>query len=360
MLCFLFLKGLVILMSAPIYKPEEYFLTEEEPLRYKYLTYLKDLFAQNWLLLAAWLGSALLMAILCWIYAEPVELALLYLAITAFFMFVYLGFYLRRLHTIKHLLAGDVFDPEKYPRSLQSCAEKMEELNQKMISTSSSAKKEQIDLENYFSLWAHQIKLPLAAMELQLQLENPDREELIRCEKRIARHVSQAMIYVRLDGSDYRIQNVNLESVIRPLIRENASSFIHRHITIDCDFDQGVVCTDRKWIGYVIEQLLSNALKYTPDFSTLTIKTTATTFSILDEGCGIAKEDLPRIYEKGFTGKNGHNNLTASSGFGLYLSDEICHRLGCTLKIENRKDLPEGKTGVIASIEFPPALYFKD
>lgn len=355
-----FLKGLVISMPAPVYKPDDYFLTEEELLKHKYLNYLKELFAQNWLLIAAWLCSALLMAILCWIYDQPAELAVLYLAITAFVMFIYLCFYLRRLHDIKHLLAGDVFDPEKYPRSLQSCVEKMEELNQKMISASSSAKKEQTDLENYFSLWAHQIKLPLAAMELQLQLENPDRDELIRCEKRIARDVGQAMIYVRLDGSDYRIQNVNLESVIRPLIRENASSFIHRHITMDCEFDKGVVCTDRKWIGYVIEQLLSNALKYAPDSSTITIKTTGTTFSILDEGCGIAKEDLPRIYEKGFTGKNGHNNLTASSGFGLYLSQEICQRLGCTLKVENRKDLPDGKTGVIATIEFPPALYFKD
>lgn len=347
-------------MAAPSYKPEDYFLTEEEPIKYKYPAYLKEMFAQNWLLLAAWLGSAFLMAVLCWIYGQPAELALLYLGITAFIMAIYLGFYLRRLHDIKHLLAGDVFDPEKYPRALQSCIEKLEAQNQKMISASSAAKKEQSDLEKYFSLWAHQIKLPLAAMELQLQLEHPNREELLRCEKRIAKDVAQAMVYVRLDGSDYRIQNVDLEAVVRPLIRENASTFIARHITMDCDFTKGEVCTDRKWIAYVIEQLLSNALKYAPDFSTITISTTHDTLSILDEGCGIADSDLPRIFEKGFTGKNGHSNLTASSGFGLYLSKEICNRLGCSLRVENRTDLPAGKTGVIATIQFPPDLYFKD
>lgn len=347
-------------MPTRSYKPEDYFLTEEEPIKYKYTAYLKEMFAQNWLLLAAWLASGLLMAVLCWIYAQPAELALLYLGITAFFMAVYLGFYLRRLHDVKHLLAGDVFDPEKYPRALQSCIEKLEEQNQKMISASSAAKKEQSDLENYFSLWAHQIKLPLAAMELQLQFETPNRDELLRCEKRIAKDVAQAMVYVRLEGSDYRIQNVNLEAVIRPLIRENASTFIARHITIDCEFAKGEVCTDRKWIGYVIEQLLSNALKYAPDSSTITISTTHDALTILDEGCGIADQDVPRIFEKGFTGKNGHSNLTASSGFGLYLSKEICTRLGCALKVENRTDLPDGKTGVVATIQFPPDLYFKD
>ena len=347
----------------------------EEDLEDKYLTYLSNLWKQNWLFILAWLLSGLLLVILSWLYSIPFDIAWMFMLISGFGLMIYLGFYLRRLHDIKHLLHADNFEIEKYPEELRSCVLKMQQLSRQIHEVKSQARHDQSELEDYFSMWAHEVKLPLAAMELQLSLPQPDLKEIANCEKRISHFVQQAMIYVRLDGSDYRIQKVNLEEVVRPLIREQSATFFARKLILDCDLNPCEVYTDRKWIAYVIEQLFANAIKYSQANNTITIKTEDNSFVIYDEGCGINPEDLPRIFEKGFTGKNGHNNITSSSGLGLYLSAKVCDKLGCTLTIENRdytlypaqerededpSSCPTpSKTGVVARIQFPPALFFR-
>lgn len=347
----------------------------EEDLGDKYLSYLSALWKQNWLFIIIWLLSGLLLVILSWLYSIPFDIAWMFMLISGFGLMIYLGFYLRRLHDIKHLLRADTFEIEKYPEDLRACILKMQQLSRQIQEVKSQARHEQSELEDYFSMWAHEVKLPLAAMELQLSLPQPDLNEISHCEKRISHFVQQAMMYVRLDGSDYRIQKVNLEEIIRPLIREQSATFIARKLILDCDFNSCEVYTDRKWIAYVIEQLFSNAIKYSQPHNTITIKTDADSLVIVDEGCGINPEDLPRIFEKGFTGKNGHNNVTSSSGLGLYLAKKVCDKLGCTLTIENRDyilypknnldsddtayPLNAKRTGVVARIQFPPALYFK-
>lgn len=363
----------------------------EENLESKYRRYLHDLWKQNWLIIVAWVVGGLVLMGLSWLFSIPFDLAWTFMLMSGFALVIYLGFYLRRIHDVKHLLQSDTFEIEKYPEDLRACVIKMQELSRQIQEVKSHARHEQSELEDYFSMWAHEIKLPLAAMELQLALPEPDLDEIAKCEARISRFVAQAMMYVRLDGSDYRIQKVTLESIVRPLIREQSATFIARKLIPDCVFDQDEVYTDRKWIAYVIEQMLSNAMKYSPDHGTITIQTGHNCLIVLDEGCGIAPEDLPRIYEKGFTGRNGHTNVTSSSGLGLYLAHKICTRLGCTLTIENRdfnqypkstedpdltetendefvtdenpsdvsssSDLPQ--TGVVARIDFPSALYYR-
>lgn len=364
----------------------------EENLESKYLHYLQALWKQNWLICVAWLTSILLLMGLSWLFSIPFDLAWTFMLMSGFALVIYLGFYLRRIHDVKHLLQSDTFETEKYPEDLRACVIKMQQLSRQIQEVKSQAHHEQSELEDYFSMWAHEIKLPLAAMELQLALPQPDLDELSKCEERISRFVAQAMMYVRLDGSDYRIQKVNLETIIRPLIREQSATFIARKLIPDCHFGQNEVYTDRKWIAYVIEQLLSNAIKYSYNHGTITLQTEQNSLLILDEGCGIAPEDLPRIYEKGFTGRNGHANITSSSGLGLYLAHKICKRLGCALTIENRDfarypkaakssdpgeieyekdqagndpcsatpDFDRPQTGVVARIDFPSGLYYRN
>lgn len=323
----------------------------------KYWIYLQELWQQNWLLIVAWLTTGLLFWLLCITFQQSIDPVWVYMILSFFALIIYFGFYLRRLHDIKHLLLADHFNPNDYPYSLRNVIEKLKGIEKEKQEILSNTKKRETERQDYFSLWAHQVKLPLSAIDLQLQLEKPNLDEIKACEKRIQDYVSQAMTYVRLDGSDYRIRNIQLEEVIRPLLRENASIFIAHHISIKSEFSPTLITTDKKWISFVIEQLLSNALKYSPDGSTISITTQPNLLTILDEGCGIAIEDLPRIFEKGFTGKNGHQNIATSSGFGLYLCEKICKNLGCTLVIDNRND---SKQGVKAEIHFPKSFFLGD
>lgn len=318
----------------------------------KYWIYLKDLFLQNWLLVAAWIGSGLLFGLLLFAYQYSFEPVILYWILTSILMLIYLGFYLRRLHTIKHLLNADSFDPKEYPQDLKRCAAKMEELARHTQQLETDLIKENTQMQDYFSLWAHQIKLPLSVISLQLDLPEPNLEAIRQSEKRIDESVRMVMAYVRLSGSDYRIVQTALEHVVRQVLRDNSSNFIGRHIRLETDFEGDPVQTDRKWIAFVIEQLLSNALKYSPDGSMIRIATRDNTLIIEDEGVGIAAEDLPRIFEKGFTGRNGHENTSASSGLGLYLCKRICDNLGCQLILTNRD-----QGGVQARIIFPDTPY---
>ncbi len=325
-------------------------------MREKYQFYFKLLWKQNRLLIFAWLGSGISFWGLCWAFQENADPAWVYMILSFLVLMTYLGFSLRSIHDVKHLLLADQFDPQEYPPALQLAIEKLASMAQEKREILSKAKQEESERQDYFSLWAHQIKLPLAALDLQLQLKYPDVSDLQASEKRIEHCVSQAMAYIRLDGSDYRLDFIALEEVIRPLLRENASTFIANHISIQSDFDPETVVTDRKWIAFVIEQLLSNALKYSSPYSTIHIETKPNLFLIQDEGCGIDPNDLPRIFEKGFTGQNGHQNVSTSSGLGLYLCQKICRNLGCTLSIQNRED----QKGVLAKIEFPKTFFLGD
>jgi hypothetical protein len=194
------------------------------------------------------------------------------------------------------------------------------------------------DMMEYYTLWAHQIKTPIAAMELMLQREEaPDRAELRGQLFRIEQYVDMVLGYLRLDSdsTDHVLQVEDLDAILRRAIRKYASQFIRRRITLVYDgVDKGVL-TDGKWLGFVVEQLLSNALKYTPAGSVSIYLEEPATLVIADTGIGIASEDLPRIFEKGYTGFTGRTDQ-ASTGIGLYLCKRVCDDLGHSLTITSR------------------------
>ncbi|HHY26034.1 MAG TPA: HAMP domain-containing histidine kinase [Desulfitobacterium dehalogenans] len=188
------------------------------------------------------------------------------------------------------------------------------------------------DLVEYYTVWAHQVKTPIAAMGLLLQGEDGDtahsrelREEL----QRIEQYVEMVLCYLRLEGpaTDYVIREYDLDGILKQAVRKYASQFIRRKIRLEYKPLGCWVLTDEKWLLFVIEQVLSNALKYTRS-GTISITLEAPkTLCIRDTGMGIAPEDLPRIFEKGYTGFNGRRDKKAS-GIGLYLCRRICRNLG--------------------------------
>ena len=189
----------------------------------------------------------------------------------------------------------------------------------------------------YYTLWAHQIKTPIASMRLQLQNEDSPFARRLTAELfRIEQYVEMAMAFLRLDSdaTDYVIREQPLDPILRGAIRKFAGEFIDRRLKLQYEPVSVSVLTDEKWLSFVIEQLLSNALKYTPSGSVSLYMETPLTLCIRDTGIGIADEDLPRIFEPGFTGGNGRLDKRAS-GIGLYLCRRVCERLGHRIQVES-------------------------
>lgn len=193
---------------------------------------------------------------------------------------------------------------------------------------------------DYYTIWAHQIKTPIASMKLTLQNEDSElarklAEELLSIEQ----YVEMVLCYLRLDShsTDYVIREYDLDPIIRQAIRKFAGQFIRRKIRLHYEAVNLRVVTDEKWLLFVIEQLLSNALKYTPGGSISIDLENRKVLCIRDTGIGIAPEDLPRIFEKGYTGYNGRNDKKAS-GIGLYLCKRICENLGYSITANSSLD----------------------
>ena len=196
------------------------------------------------------------------------------------------------------------------------------------------------DMTEDYTVWAHQIKTPIAAMRLALQNEDTPLSRRLTGEVgRVEQYVQMALTYLRLgsDSSDYVIRSCALDDIVRPAVRRFAGEFIQRKIQLNYQMLNYTVITDEKWLGFVVEQVLSNALKYTPQGSVSIYMEPEGVLCIRDTGIGIAPEDLPRVFEKGYTGYNGRSHRKAS-GLGLYLCREILTRLGHSVSAESQVD----------------------
>ena len=196
------------------------------------------------------------------------------------------------------------------------------------------------DMTEYYTVWAHQIKTPIAAIRLALQNEDTPLSRRLTGEVgRVEQYVQMALTYLRLgsDSSDYVIRSCALDDIVRPAVRRFAGEFIQRKIQLNYQMLNYTVITDEKWLGFVVEQVLSNALKYTPQGSVSIYMEPEGVLCIRDTGIGVAPDDLPRVFEKGYTGYNGRSHRKAS-GLGLYLCREILTRLGHSVSAESQVD----------------------
>ena len=192
------------------------------------------------------------------------------------------------------------------------------------------------DMQDYFTLWAHQIKTPIAAMRLILQTRPENSATEIEGELfRVEQYVEMVLNYLRLDSdsTDFVFKTCALDGIIRKCVRKYAKQFIRKKISLEYGGTALQVLTDEKWLCFVIEQILSNALKYTSAGS-IRIFTQGETLVIADTGMGIAPEDLPRVFEKGYTGYNGRTDKKAT-GIGLYLCKMILQKLGHDISISS-------------------------
>lgn len=231
------------------------------------------------------------------------------------------------------LLAGylivDCKTVKKRFRQYLALEQKMQELQQQLTADQNKSRQRM----DYYSIWAHQIKTPIAAMHLLLQGQDSEMSRRLGVElNRIESYADMVMTYLRLDGdsTDYVFQQRDLDKILKGAVRRFSGEFIARKISLFYEPLNQTILTDEKWLSFVIEQILSNALKYTPSGSISIYMEPPQVLCIQDTGIGIASEDLPRIFEQGFTGCNGRTDKKAS-GIGLYLCKRICDDLGCQI-----------------------------
>lgn len=205
------------------------------------------------------------------------------------------------------------------------------------------------DLRDFYGLWIHEIKTPISENKLILDEPNPDLDLLKKNNKRIEDYLNILLGFIRYNSktNDYIFKEVRIEPIVKEIIREKSYDFISKKISLDVGDLGFMTVSDEKWLGFIIGQLLNNALKYTPEAGKIKVYFEKNFLIVEDNGIGIKGTDLPRVFEMGYTGENGRK-LGSSTGLGLYLVKSIGKDLNLDIKIESE----EGKFTKIM-INFP-------
>jgi len=201
----------------------------------------------------------------------------------------------------------------------------------------SSASQDYNNMIEYYTVWAHQIKTPIAAMRLNLQSEDSESaRKLMGDLNRIESYVEMVLTFLRLDSdsTDYVIKEHDLDEIIKSSVRKFSREFILNKLTLNYEPVKYKCITDEKWLEFIIEQVISNAVKYTSEGGVRIYMDEPGLLVIEDTGIGISAEDLPRIFENGYTGFNGREDKRAS-GIGLYLCKRIADNLGHKITAES-------------------------
>lgn len=308
------------------------------------------------------LAAAYLLIFATVLYAAevPAETVLyagaLCLAFTAVYALVGFYRYYKRVSALKRTLSELPETLESLPTPQNESERLYTQMLQKTYAEYERAalehRRREADMRNYYTMWVHQIKTPISALRLLIQ-SGARSAELQNEIFHIEQYVEMALNYQRLfcGSSDLVITRRSLDSAVRTSIRKYSKQFIMKRLKLEYEPGDITVFTDEKWLCFVIEQVLSNSLKYT-SAGEIKICTVGRTLMISDTGIGIAAEDLPRIFDCGYTGYNGREEKR-SSGIGLYLCSEVCRRLGHGISITS-----EVGKGTCVSITFNEADIF--
>ena len=230
--------------------------------------------------------------------------------------------------------------------------------NERLLNENKNLKSEMLnqkdDLNAYFLMWLHQIKTPMTVSKLLL--EKPDETTSTKLKMQlmyIEQYINMAMNYLKMIdySTDMDITQVNLDDIIKNLLKKYSLLFIHNHISLEYQSNLTYVVSDSQWLTILIEQILSNALKYTENGKiAIQYLEDKHALEIRDTGIGIRSEDIPKIFDRGYSGFNGRMN-EKSSGLGLYLARKISERLNIQIEVESKLS-----KGSIFRLVFPTNL----
>lgn len=223
------------------------------------------------------------------------------------------------------------------------------DLSQLLEKTKAGMEEAQAEQTEYYTMWVHQIKTPISVMRLALQSGGDVNAVLEQELFKIERYAEMVLHYVKIGNlaSDLVIKDYPLEEIVRQSIKKYATLFIYKKIAVCVEPMDVSVLTDSKWLSFICEQILSNAIKYTPPGGKITVFAEKNTLVIEDTGIGIRPEDLSRVFEKGYTGYNGRLDKRAS-GIGLYLAKKVADALAIKIQLASKVG-----TGTKVTLRFP-------
>lgn len=222
----------------------------------------------------------------------------------------------------------------------------MKKTGKSMLQEINEVKNQRKEYKEYIEQWIHEVKTPISAIKLIEENNKTDTSRVILEElENIDRYVEQALFYARCEEAhkDYLIKEVSLEQCVNQVVIRNKQMFILNSIDIDlADLDKNVYC-DSKWLEFIINQIIVNAVKYRKkNFPMIKVYTreikNATQLIIEDNGIGIPNNEMDRVFEKGFTGSKGRQN-NKSTGIGLYLCKKLCDKLGLLIEVDSRENV---------------------
>ena len=237
----------------------------------------------------------------------------------------------------------------------------LEQINKSMVENVNRYKYKQEEYKEYIELWIHEIKIPIAASKMIVENNKNEVTKSINEElDKVENYIEQALYYARSNTveKDYYVKKVNLKDIVNESIKKNKNVLIHEKISINVHDLELEVNTDNKWIVFILNQIIQNSIKYKKQYNNLEIEIYAkqgkenVILYIKDNGIGIKKGEITRVFEKGFTGTNGRLVGKKSTGIGLYLCKNLCNKLGIAIELNSVQD-----KGTEIRLVFPKSSY---
>lgn len=232
------------------------------------------------------------------------------------------------------------------PNFIEGCVlyEILQETNKSMNENVKKYKIMQREYREYIETWVHEIKTPITSAKLMLENNEGDIKEKINPQlDKIENFIEQVLYYAKIADAnkDYIVKNINLKEITRKVIRRNSKDFINKKVKLDIEQLDEEVFSDSKWVEFILNQIISNSLKYSKEKDSIIKIYSAKNKSnivltIEDNGIGINEKDIVKVFDKGFTGENGRE-FGKSTGIGLYLCKKLCEKLGLGINIESKK-----------------------
>lgn len=258
----------------------------------------------------------------------------------------------------KYLVLETVLEPTTYEEEIVNNI--LYDINKSMIENINIQKRSINEFKDYIEMWIHEVKLPIASMVLKCHNHKEvNSNELLSIIRRLDNDIDQILYYMRseITEKDFIISEVSLKDIVRSVSLKNKDDLLENKIELEVNVDNECVYTDKKWMEFILNQIISNCIKYKKEKDSFikiisNVSEDKVNLIVYDNGIGISKGDIKRVFDKSFTGKNGRDKIK-STGMGLYIVKNLCSKLGHNIYIES--DLDE-YTKVI--IEFGKNNYY--
>lgn len=243
----------------------------------------------------------------------------------------------------KYLVLETVLEPTTYEEKIVNNI--LYDINKSMIENINIQKRSINEFKDYIEMWIHEVKLPIASMVLKCHNHKEvNSNELLSIIRRLDNDIDQILYYMRseITEKDFIISEVSLKDIVRSVSLKNKDDLLENKIELEVNIDNECVYTDKKWMEFILNQIISNSIKYKKEKDSF-IKITSNVSEdkvnliVYDNGIGISKGDIKRVFDKSFTGKNGRDKIK-STGMGLYIVKNLCSKLGHNIYIESALD----------------------